>query len=193
LLAISSKEFSYARLPRESTRAAHLSTVTDINLLSDQSGSTLPFLQLAISYSLGFLTPIFLDKRSEILSVRDLIYSVLTLVGDISVVSAFNTTSLTSATLLTTTTILWVAPVTYFILHRGISFIRMLSIVIGFGGIFVLFVADGIGKFQSVGSVLAGVSALCYSVANVLQEDIVRHASVAVFLSRFAILARSTF
>jgi drug/metabolite transporter (DMT)-like permease len=82
---------------------------------------------------------------------------------------------------------------THFILHRGISFIRMLSIVIGFGGIVVLFVADGIGKSQWAGNVLAGVSALCYSVAKVLQEDLGRRASVAVFLSRFAILARSTF
>jgi drug/metabolite transporter (DMT)-like permease len=83
--------------------------------------------------------------------------------------------------------------VTYFILHRGISFIRMLSIVIGFGGIVILFVTDGIGKSQCVGSVLADVSALCDSVANVLQEDLVPRASVAVFFSRFAILARSTF
>jgi drug/metabolite transporter (DMT)-like permease len=191
LLAISSKEFSYARLARAFTRATHLSTMTDINLLNERNGSTLPFLQLAISYSLVFLTSIFRCKRSEISGVRSLICSVLTLVGDISVVYAFNTTSLTSAMLLTTTTILWVAPVTYFILHRGISFIRMLSI--GFGGIAVLFVADGIGKSQWVGNVVAGVRALCYSVANVLQEDFVRRASVAVFLSRFAILARSTF
>jgi drug/metabolite transporter (DMT)-like permease len=126
--------------------------------------------------------------------VRSLICSVLTLVGDISVVYAFNTTSLTSAMLLTTTTILWIALVTYFILHRGISFIRMLSIIIiGFGCIVVLFVADGIGKSQWLGNVLAGISAHCYSVANVLQENFMRRASVAVFLSCFAILARSTF
>jgi drug/metabolite transporter (DMT)-like permease len=158
-------------------------------LLSDRDGNTLPFLQLAISYVLVLLTNIFRYERSDISWVRYLVCSVFTWGGDCSVVYAFNTTSLTSAMLLTTTTIFWVAPVTYFVLHRKISIAQLLSIIVGFGGMVVLFVADGIGASQWLGNVLAAISAFCYSIANVLQEDLVHRGSVTLFLSRFAIVS----
>jgi drug/metabolite transporter (DMT)-like permease len=99
---------------------------------------------------------------------------------------AYNQTSLSSAMLLSTTSIFWVAPLTFFFLKRRISLVQLLSLLIGFTGVELVCVADGLGSSRWIGNVLSIAAAVSYAVSNVLQEILVQTASVTTFLCRFS-------
>jgi drug/metabolite transporter (DMT)-like permease len=168
-------------------------TLCIVNLFNDRlaerNGNTLPFLQLAIACSFVLGSNAFRYEKSDLSWLRYVICSALMWGGDVAVVYAFNTTSLTSALLLSTTVIIWVAPVSYFLIKRRSSMIQIVAIVIGFAGVVVIFIADEDGASQWVGNVLATVAALCYAFANVLQEELVYKGSVSNFLTRFGVVS----
>jgi drug/metabolite transporter (DMT)-like permease len=156
-------------------------------LLANQNGQTLPFLQLALTYALILAVHIWRYERSDVSWLRYFIVSIFSGLGDALAIFAFNTTSLASAMLLTTTVVFWVAPLTFFILKRKISIVQLLAILVGFGGAVIVFITDGIGGSQWTGNALALGSALSYAVSNVMQELLVRTATVTLLLCRFTI------
>ena len=106
-----------------------LTVINVINtLLADRNGSTLPFLQLCITYSLLFLTYVWQWEKSEMSWIPYFIVSFFNFVGDSTAIVAYNTTSLSSAMLLTTTVVFWVTPLSYFILKRKYSIIQLISL-----------------------------------------------------------------
>jgi drug/metabolite transporter (DMT)-like permease len=164
-----------------------------VNLFNDRlavrNGTTLPFVQLAIAYAIVLATNAFRYEKSDLSWVKYLICSALTWGGDISVVYAFNTTSFTSALLLSTTVIIWVAPISYVLLKRKVSLLQLIAILIGFAGIIVIFIADEDGASKWVGNVLATAAGVCYAFANVLQEELVYKGAVTTFLTRFGVVS----
>jgi drug/metabolite transporter (DMT)-like permease len=164
-----------------------------VNLFNDRlavkNGNTLPFLQLSIAYAFVLVSNGFRYEKSDLPWLKYLICSAFTWGGDVAVVYAFNTTSFTSALLLSTTVIIWVAPVSYVLLKRKISILQLVGILIGFGGIVVIFIADEKGSSQWQGNVLATAAGVCYAFANVLQEDLVYKGGVTVFLTRFSVVS----
>lgn len=166
-----------------------LTVINVINtLLADRNGSTLPFLQLCITYSLLFLTYVWQWEKSEMSWIPYFIVSFFNFVGDSTAIVAYNTTSLSSAMLLTTTVVFWVTPLSYFILKRKYSIIQLISIVIGFTGVILVFIADGVGDSRWVGNLCAFASALAYAIANILQEKLVYSASATLYLCRFSLI-----
>lgn len=161
-------------------------------LLADKNGSTLPFLQLTITYFILFVAHIWRYKHSEVSWLGYVVVSIFNCAGDVAAIYAYNTTSLSSAMLLTTTVIFWVAPMSVFILKRKLSVVQCISIVVGLGGVISIFIADGAGESKWVGNVLSLGSAVSYAIANILQEKLVYTASVTTYLCRFSIFALPT-
>ncbi|OHS93585.1 Integral membrane protein [Tritrichomonas foetus] len=165
-----------------------LTAINVINtLLADRNGSTLPLLQLCITYSLLLFTHVWRFERSEISWIPYLIVSVFNFVGDTTAIVAYNTTSLSSAMLLTTTVVFWVTPLSFFFLKRKYSLVQLFSIAFGFCGVILVFVADGVGDSKWVGNLCSFMSALAYAIANILQEKLVYSASVTLYLCRFSL------
>jgi drug/metabolite transporter (DMT)-like permease len=158
-------------------------------LLSGRNGHTLPFLQLAIAYTILLLVHIWRYETTQISWPKYILVSVFACAGDICAIYAYNTTSLSSAMLLSTTVVFWVAPISVFIQKRKVSIVQAIAIFVGFGGAIVLFVADGTGDMKWLGNVLALVAAISYAISNVLQELLVQTGSVTVFLCRFSMFS----
>lgn len=158
-------------------------------LLSERNGSTLPFFQLMITYFILFSACIFRYEKSDISWLKYFVTTLFNFGGDVSSIYAYNTTSLSSAMLLATTVIFWVAPLSHFVLKHRMSIWQLLALVIGFCGVVLVFVADGVGDSKWLGNLLAVISAVCYAIANVLQEALVYSASVTLYLCRFSIMA----
>jgi drug/metabolite transporter (DMT)-like permease len=156
-------------------------------LLANHNGETLPFLQLALAYTLLFLTHIWKYQRSDISWLKYFIVSLFSGAGDCMAIFAYNETSLSSAMLLSTTSIFWVAPLTFFFLKRRLSLVQILSLFIAFTGIVLVCVADGMGSSRWIGNCLSIAAAISYAVSNVLQEALVKAAPATTFLCRFSI------
>ena len=158
-------------------------------LLVEKNNSTLPYLQLMLTYGILFITHIFRFGKSDVRWIFYVLVSAFNCAGDVTAIYAYNTTSLASAMLLTTTVIFWVAPLSFFVLKRRLSLVQLLSLVIGICGVVILFIADGTAGSRWVGNVLSVVSAMSYAVANILQEKLVYAASPTVYLCRFSLFA----
>ena len=166
-----------------------LTVINVINtLLADRNGSTLPFLQLCITYAILLIAYVWRFEKSEMSWIPYIIVSIFNFIGDSTAIFAYDSTSLSSAMLLTTTVIFWVTPLSYFFLKRKYSIIQLISIVVGFTGVILVFVADGVGDSRWVGNLCAFSSALAYAIANILQEKLVYSASATLYLCRFSII-----
>ena len=120
-----------------------LTVINVINtLLAEKNGSTLPFLQLCITYTLLLLAYVWRFEKSEMSWIPYIFVSIFNFIGDSTAIIAYNSTSLSSAMLLTTTVVFWVTPLSYFFLKRKYSLIQLLSIIIGFTGVILVFIAD---------------------------------------------------
>jgi drug/metabolite transporter (DMT)-like permease len=157
-------------------------------LLASNNGETLPFLQLALSYTLILLVHVWRYARSDISWLKYLVVSFLSGAGDCMAIFAYNETSLSSAMLLTTTSVFWVAPITFFLLKRKIAIVQCFALLLGFAGVVLVCVADGFESSQWVGNLLSIAAAVAYAFANVLQEILVQTAPVTTFLCRLSIL-----
>ena len=92
-----------------------LCSVNVINtILSHENQHTLPFFQMTLTYFLLFIIFIWKFTKNEISWLKYLIVSIFNILGDTTSIMAYNTTSLSSAMLLGTTVIFWVAPLSYF-------------------------------------------------------------------------------
>lgn len=170
--------------------SALLTGINVINtLLADRNGSTLPFLQLCISYTLLLVVHIWRYEKSDMSWIPYIIVSVFNIGGDTAAIYAYDNTSLSSAMLLATTTIFWVTPLSFFFLKRKYSLVQLFSMVIGFGGVIMIFIADGVGESRWLGNLCAFLSAFAYAIANVIQEKLVYSASATLYLCRFSIFA----
>lgn len=161
-------------------------------VLADRNGSTLPFLQLTTAYFILFVAHIWRYQKSDVSWLGYVVVSVFNCAGDVAAVYAYNTTSLSSAMLLTTTVIFWVAPMSVLILKRKLSLVQCIAIAVGLGGVVTIFIADGAGESKWVGNILSLASAVSYAIANILQEKLVYTASVTIYLCRFSIFALPT-
>jgi drug/metabolite transporter (DMT)-like permease len=158
-------------------------------LLARQNGHTLPFLQLAIAYSILFIGHIWRYERSDVSWLKYIIVSVFNVTGDVVAVFAYDTTSISSAMLLSTTVIFLVSLIAFFFMRRKISLWQCLALAIGFLGILLVFISDGVSGSKWLGNLLATMAALCYAIANCLQDHLVHTASVTIYLCRFSIFA----
>ena len=170
--------------------SALLTGINVINtLLSELNGSTLPLLQLFITYSLLLISHVWHYERSDVSWLPYLVVSVFNIIGDTTSIFAYNTTSLSSAMLLSTTVVFWVTPLSFIFLKRKYSIVQLFSIVFGFMGVVMVFIADGVGDSKWVGNLLAFLAALSYAIANILQEKLVYSASANLYLCRFSIFS----
>jgi drug/metabolite transporter (DMT)-like permease len=158
-------------------------------LLATRNGQTLPFLQLAVSYGILLLCYIWKYERSDVSWLKYVIVSFFNVAGDVVAVFAYNTTSISSAMLLSTTVIFWVAIMAFFFMRQKISLWQLLALIIGFCGIVLVFISDGIAGSRWLGNMLATIAAVCYAIANTLQDHLVHSASVKMYLCRFSIFA----
>ena len=148
--------------------------------------TTIPLLMLCGAYFFLFIFHVFNPPKSNAPWWKYIIVSIAGLLGDYTAIQAYNKTSLASAMLLITTVIFWVAPLSYFILKRKISFIQIISIFLGAFGVFLVFLAEENHSNKWEGNLLALSSALCYAISTVLQELLVSEESVSLFLWRFS-------
>lgn len=165
----------------------NVSGATFCTMLTNINGKTLPFFQLACTYLTLLIVHFSNAPKTSMPWIKYIIVSCLNFGGDATAIYAYTMTSLSSAMILITTVIFWVAPISYFFLKRDISWQQVLSIFIGVAGIALVFVADGIGDSHWQGNVLALSSAFCYAMANILQEVLVYEASIPTFLFRFSL------
>ena len=142
-----------------------------------------------ITYGILFVSHIWRFQKSEVSWFYYILVSAFNCAGDVTAIYAYNTTSLASAMLLTTTVIFWVAPLSFFVLKRRLSVVQMLSLVVGICGVVMVFIADGTKGSRWLGNLLSVCSAMSYAVANTLQEKLVYAASVTVYLCRFSMFA----
>jgi drug/metabolite transporter (DMT)-like permease len=155
-------------------------------LLASANGHTLPFLQLAATYTLVLLMHVWRYSKSDISWLKYIIVSIFSGAGDALAIYAYNTTSLSSAMLLSTTVVFWVAPLTFLVLGRARSVVQVSSIFVGFAGVAILCWADGFQDMHWLGNALALGAALAYAASNVLEELLVQTAPVTIFLCRLS-------
>ena len=117
----------------------------------------------------------------------NIIVSLLNLGGDIASVYAYTMTSLSSAQLLVTTVVFWVAPLSFFLFKRKLSIAQIFSILLGILGIIIVFLEDGAGKSKWSGNLVALTSALCYAMSTTLEEKLIHDGDIKVYLYRFGI------
>lgn len=165
----------------------NVSGASFVTLMNNLNGRTMPFFQLALTYTTLLLVHFKFAPKTSMPWIKYFIVSVLNFGGDVTAIYAYTMTSLSSSMLLVTTVIFWVAPISYFFLKRDISWQQVLSIFIGVTGIVLVFVADGIGDTHWQGNVLALASAFCYAIANILQEVLVFENTISTFLFRFSL------
>jgi drug/metabolite transporter (DMT)-like permease len=158
-------------------------------LLSTRNSHTLPFLQLALTYTFLLLFHIKSYQPSEIPWRIYIIVAIVGSASDACLIYSYNTTSLSSAMLLSTTVVFWVTPLDILFLKRHISIAQGLALLLGFSGTVIVFIADGTGEMRWLGNVLALGSAFLYAIANVLQERLVQSAAVNLYLCRFSLVA----
>jgi drug/metabolite transporter (DMT)-like permease len=158
-------------------------------LLSSRNSHTLPFLQLGISYTFLLLLHVKRYQSSDLPWLGYIVTTIFGCAGDACAIYSYNTTSLSSAMLLSTTVVFWVAPLDFFIQKRRISIAQGIALLIGFTGATVVFIADGTGEMQWLGNVLALSAAILYALSNVLQERLVQFGSVNLYICRFCFFA----
>lgn len=156
-------------------------------LLANRFNGTLPFFQLALNYTLLIILHTWRMHKAETSWIKYIILAIFNVGGDIFAIYAYNTTSLSSAMLLSTTVIFWVAPLSCLILHQCISFLQFISILVGMTGVVLVFIADGAGNSRWEGNLLALSSAICYAIANVMQEFLLKKEDVTTCLCRLSI------
>ncbi|KAH0785177.1 Integral membrane protein [Histomonas meleagridis] len=157
--------------------------------ISIKFGTTIPFLMVFITYVFLLISSCWKLPKAETSWWRFLVVAIATICGDYTGVRAYSSTSLSSALTLCTTTIFWVVPLSYFVFGRKINLKQFFAIILGVGGGALIFIADGTSGSRWLGNVLAIVSAICYSVATVLQEYLVHNDSFQVYLFRFSAFA----
>jgi len=154
-------------------------------VLARKNGRTLPITQLMVTYSILCVKSLCGGAISGIPWGRYFILAVLNFAGDISMIYAYTLTSLSSSMLLATTVIFWVAPLSYFVFGRVLSWQQVFSIFMCFFGVFMIFLSDGAGDSRLIGNLVAVFSAICYSIANIMQEALVHEASTKEYLFGF--------
>ena len=130
-------------------------------LLVEHYSKTLPFLQLVLLNSILLLIHIWRIHRSDISWWKYIIIAIISFVGDVTAILAYNLTSLSSAMLFCSTVVFWVVPVSYLMYRRCFSIWQFLSLILGIGGIVMVFIADGPGDSRWLGNTFALTSAVC--------------------------------
>ncbi|EAX97974.1 Integral membrane protein, putative [Trichomonas vaginalis G3] len=153
--------------------------------LEQIAGFTLPFLQLAISYVALLLINLWKLPKTTASWFGYIMVGLLNLGGDVSSIYAYTLTSISSAQLLVTTVIFWVAPLAFFVFKRKLTLWQILAIFIGMGGVVIVFLEDGVGDSRWLGNMIALISAICYAIATTLEEKLVHEGSIAIYLFRF--------
>lgn len=151
--------------------------------------TTIPLLQLAMSYFITLFCNIWWWPKSRSPWWSYFLVAVMCFAGDWTAVVAYNNTSLSAAMLLGTTVIFWVAPIAYFVFGRKVTWIQILAMFLAIGGVSMIVVAQGVAGSKLLGNLLALGSALCYAVATILQEKLVKDDSIRIYLIRFGLFA----
>lgn len=157
--------------------------------LTNMAGATLPFFMLVITYVMLSIVHIWHIQKTEIALYKYIILALLNNLGDAFSVMSYSFTSLASSLLLTTTVVFWVVPLSYFAFRARFSMWQLLSLVLGAGGVALIFVADGAEGSKWKGNMFAVFSAMSFAGSTVLQEYLVHNASAAAYLPRFTISA----
>lgn len=160
---------------------------TIINYLGMRNGSTLPFLNLTISYVCLLLMSCWSVPKTTAKWWGYLIVSLCNLGGDVASIYAYTLTSLSTAQLLVTTVIFFVAPLGYIFFRRILSWVQILAILLGAAGAVIVFITDGKGDSRWQGNLIALVSSLCYAIATTLVEKLVHEGSNRIYLFRFGV------
>lgn len=161
---------------------------TYCSLISEYSGYYLPLLQLFLTYISVLFCHLFKEKGSNMGWLRYIIVSIFSLAGDIASIYTYSLTSIASSVILATTVIFWVAPMNFFFLRRNLTWVQGVCILTGMGGVVCVVISDGFENDKWIGNVLALSSAICYAIANILQEYLVYEASVSTLMFRFSLL-----
>jgi drug/metabolite transporter (DMT)-like permease len=133
-----------------------------------------------MTYTLLSMVHIWNYVGSDVSWLRYLCVSLLSGSGDCMAIYSYNEMSLSSAMILCTTAF-WSPRSAFFFVKRKISIVQIFSLFLGFSGVVLVCVADGLGSSQWVGNVLALASAVAYAIANVVQEVLLRTATVTTF------------
>ena len=158
--------------------------------LSTYNNTTLPCLMLTITYFFLFLSSVYPFPKSDISWWRYILVGATCIGGDFLALLSYNYTSLASALLLVTTVIFYVAPLSYFVFKRKVSLWQIIGIILGFGGVTIVFFADkGQEGSKLLGDVLAILSAVCYAISTVTCEYLVRSNSIRLYIFRLSITA----
>ena len=152
-------------------------------------GETIPLLMLAECYFLLLIFNVWWWPKSDVSWWKYCLIAICGLLGDWTGVMAYNMTSLSSAMLLVTTVIFWVAPLSFFVFGRKINWKQLIAILIAAGGVAMVMVSDGVEGSKWLGNVISLASAICYAVSTVTQEKVVNDASVRLYLCRFSVCA----
>ena len=160
---------------------------TICTILTENVGGTLPFLQLFGSYFSLLIFHVWSKPTSNESWVGYLVVSLCNLGGDVASIYAYTMTSLSTAQLLVTTVVFWVAPLSFLFFRRTLSIVQFLSILLGIVGIILVFVEDGAGNSKWTGNLIALASSLCYAFATTMEEKLVHEGDIKVYLFRFAI------
>ena len=159
---------------------------TICTILTNNIGGTLPFLQLFVSYFSLFIFHVWSKPSSNESWFGYFVVSIFNLGGDIASIYAYTMTSLSTAQLLVTTVVFWVAPLSFIFFKRTLSIVQFLSILLGIIGIVLVFIEDGVGDAKWTGNVIALVSSLCYALATTVEEKLIHEGDIKVYLFRFA-------
>lgn len=164
---------------------------TICKIINNKYERTIPLLMVSISYIFIFLLFCWNKISSNEPFWKYFLISFLTIVGDFTIVYAYNKTSLASIMILCTTSAIWVVPISFFITGRKINIIQFFGIILGiFGGTFIL-IADGTSGITLIGNIFALLSAICYSLTTVLQEVLIQRGSYHSYLFLFSIFSLS--
>ncbi|OHS97786.1 Integral membrane protein [Tritrichomonas foetus] len=160
-----------------------------VTLISNMNGSTLTFLQLVLTYAMLALAHIWHIESSDLPLWKYVCVALLNSMGDGFSVASYSYTSLASSLLLTTTVVFWVVPLSYAVFRRKFSIPQLFSLVLGLGGMVLVFLADGTAGSRWKGNMFAVLSAMSFAGSTVLQEYLVHSASAIAYLCRFSMSA----
>ncbi|OHT16876.1 Integral membrane protein [Tritrichomonas foetus] len=147
---------------------------------------TIPLLMMSVTYLILFFSSMWKVPKAEISWWRYLVVSGCVVGGDYTAIQAYNNTSFSSALLLLTTVVFWVAPLSFIIFRRKITIFQFFAILLSMTGSVLVFIADGTAGNKWLGNVMALSSAILYAILTVLQELLVHNDSLHLYLFRFS-------
>ena len=155
--------------------------------IASKYDSTIPLLMMSMGYFVILLCSAWKVPKAEISWWRYIVVSVCAVAGDYTAIQSYNHTSFSSALLLLTTVVFWVAPLSFIVFKRKISLMQFFAILLSIGGSACVLIADGTAGSKWLGNVFALSSAILYAILTVIQELLVHNDSLHLYFFRFSV------